>query len=47
MLTRCTNAWRAVIGRIHLMQGRFSFDEFADWLVYTRLNSVMHLNMLK
>ncbi|MDB9681291.1 exodeoxyribonuclease V subunit gamma, partial [Acinetobacter baumannii] len=26
------NAWRAVIGRIHLMQGRFSFDEFADWL---------------
>ena len=35
------NAWRAVIGRIHLMQGRFSFDEFADWLG-TRLNSVMH-----
>ncbi len=26
------NAWRAVIGRIHLMQGRFSFDDFADWL---------------
>ena len=26
------NAWRAVIGRIQLMQGRFSFDDFADWL---------------
>ncbi len=26
------NAWRTVIGRIQLMQGRFSFDDFADWL---------------
>lgn len=26
------NAWRAVIGRIQLMQGRFTLDDFADWL---------------
>ena len=27
-----SNAWRAVLGRIELLQGRFSFEEFADWL---------------
>lgn len=27
-----TNAWRSVIGRIELPQGRFGFDAFADWL---------------
>ncbi|WP_104498482.1 exodeoxyribonuclease V subunit gamma [Acinetobacter indicus] len=27
-----SNAWRAVAGRIRLLQGRFSLDEFADWL---------------
>lgn len=26
------NAWRAVLGRIELLQGRFSLEEFADWL---------------
>ncbi|MBK0062801.1 MULTISPECIES: exodeoxyribonuclease V subunit gamma [unclassified Acinetobacter] len=26
------NAWRAVLGRIQLLQGRFNYDEFADWL---------------
>ena len=26
------NAWRAVLGRMQLMQGRFGLDEFADWM---------------
>ncbi|WP_130803607.1 exodeoxyribonuclease V subunit gamma [Acinetobacter ihumii] len=26
------NAWRAVLGRIQLVQERFNYDEFADWL---------------
>ena len=26
------NAWRAVLGRISLVQGRFSIEDFADWL---------------
>lgn len=26
------NAWRAVLGRLQLTQGRFIHDEFADWL---------------
>jgi len=26
------NAWRAVLGRIELIQGRFSIEDFADWL---------------
>lgn len=26
------NAWYAVLGRMSLSQGRFGFDEFADWL---------------
>ncbi len=26
------NAWRAVLGRIELLQGRFTLEEFADWL---------------
>ncbi|ENU31618.1 exodeoxyribonuclease V, gamma subunit [Acinetobacter sp. CIP-A165] len=26
------NAWRAVLGRLQLTQGRFTQDEFADWL---------------
>lgn len=26
------NAWRSVVGRIQLPQGRFSFEEFTDWL---------------
>ncbi len=26
------NAWYAVLGRIQLSQGRFGFDEFAEWL---------------
>ena len=26
------NAWRAVLGRMHLSQTRFSQDDFADWL---------------
>ncbi|QOW44798.1 MULTISPECIES: exodeoxyribonuclease V subunit gamma [Acinetobacter] len=26
------NAWRAVLGRIQLVQGRFSVEDFADWL---------------
>ena len=26
------NAWRAVLGRIQGLQGRFTYDEFADWL---------------
>ncbi|MCH7335464.1 exodeoxyribonuclease V subunit gamma [Acinetobacter sp. NIPH 2699] len=26
------NAWRAVLGRLQLPQGRFTQDEFADWL---------------
>ncbi|EOR03107.1 exodeoxyribonuclease V subunit gamma [Acinetobacter genomosp. 15BJ] len=26
------NAWRAVLGRLQLTQGRFSQDDFADWL---------------
>lgn len=27
-----TNAWRAVLGRMQLVQGRFRLDDFADWL---------------
>lgn len=27
-----SNAWRAVLGRIELLQGRFSIEDFADWL---------------
>lgn len=27
------NAWRAVLGRIQLLQGRFNYDDFADWLM--------------
>ncbi|RKG32374.1 exonuclease V subunit gamma [Acinetobacter guerrae] len=26
------NAWRSVLGRIQLLQSRFNYDEFADWL---------------
>ena len=26
------NAWRAVLGRLQLTQGRFAHDDFADWL---------------
>lgn len=26
------NAWRAVLGRLQLTQGRFTQDDFADWL---------------
>ena len=26
------NAWRAVLGRMQLTQGRFRLDDFADWL---------------
>ena len=26
------NAWKAVLGRIELIQGRFSIEDFADWL---------------
>ncbi|WP_089605325.1 exodeoxyribonuclease V subunit gamma [Acinetobacter piscicola] len=26
------NAWRAVLGRIELVQGRFTIEDFADWL---------------
>ena len=26
------NAWRAVLGRIQLVEGRFSVEDFADWL---------------
>ena len=26
------NAWRAVLGRIQLIEGRFSVEDFADWL---------------
>ena len=26
------NAWRAVLGRIQLVDGRFSLEEFSDWL---------------
>lgn len=26
------NAWRAVVGRLQLTQGRFTQDDFADWL---------------
>ena len=26
------NAWKAVLGRIALIQGRFSIEDFADWL---------------
>ncbi|WP_445114769.1 exodeoxyribonuclease V subunit gamma [Acinetobacter sp. WZC-1] len=26
------HAWRAVLGRIQLVQGRFSIEDFADWL---------------
>lgn len=26
------NAWRAVLGRMTLLQGRLSYDDFADWL---------------
>ena len=26
------NAWRAVVGRINLVQGRFTVEDFADWL---------------
>ncbi|WP_277560563.1 exodeoxyribonuclease V subunit gamma [Acinetobacter beijerinckii] len=29
------NAWRAVLGRLQLPQGRFSQDDFADWLNLT------------
>ena len=27
-----TNAWRSVLGRIQLLQGRFQLEDFADWL---------------
>lgn len=27
-----SNAWRAVLGRIQLVEGRFSLEEFSDWL---------------
>jgi exodeoxyribonuclease V gamma subunit len=30
--TGCHNAWRAVLGRIQLVEGRFSVEDFADWL---------------
>ncbi|WOE41922.1 exodeoxyribonuclease V subunit gamma [Acinetobacter chinensis] len=33
-----SNAWRAVLGRIQLVQGRFSTEDFADWL---NLNAVL------
>lgn len=26
------NAWRAILGRIQLVQGRFTVEDFADWL---------------
>ncbi len=29
------NAWRAVLGRMTLVRGRFSLEEFADWLNLT------------
>ncbi|MBU3847185.1 MAG: exodeoxyribonuclease V subunit gamma [Candidatus Acinetobacter avistercoris] len=29
------NAWRAVLGRINLVSGRFSLQDFADWLNLT------------
>ena len=29
------NAWRAVLGRIQLVTGRFSLEDFADWLSLT------------
>lgn len=33
--TDVNNAWRAVLGRISLVSGRFSLEDFADWLNLT------------
>lgn len=30
--TNIKNAWNSVLGRLKLAQGRFHYDEFADWL---------------
>lgn len=39
------NAWYAVQGRIQLSQGRFSFDEFADWLALAANQTRYALNV--
>lgn len=38
------NAWRALLGPIQLTQGRFSLDEFADWLNLTAVQTYYGLN---
>ena len=39
------NAWRAVTGRITLVQGRFSFEEFSDWLSLAATQQRYALNL--
>ena len=39
------NAWRAVVGRIALVQGRFSFEEFGDWLSLAATQQRYALNL--
>lgn len=40
-----TNAWRAVLGRIQLTQGRFRLDDFADWLSLAATQQCYGLDM--
>lgn len=39
------NAWRSVVGRITLVQGRFSFEEFGDWLSLAATQQRYALNL--
>ncbi len=43
------NAWRAVVGRIALVQGRFSFEEFGDWFssAATQQRYALNLNNIE
>lgn len=39
------NAWRALLGRIELIQGRFTLEDFADWLSLNATQQLYGLEM--
>ena len=39
------NAWRALLGRIELIQGRFTIEDFADWLSLNATQQVYDLEI--
>lgn len=42
--TNAVNAWNSVLSRLKLLQGRFQFEEFADWLTLLATQTLYQLD---